>query len=106
MARARIGVPESAKQGEVVEITALIQHPMETGYRPAPNGQIVPRDIIRRLTCSLDGEELVSIELHPAVSANPFVSFTLVAERSGTLAFAWTGDNGFAQTETATLTVA
>jgi sulfur-oxidizing protein SoxZ len=105
MARALIKLPETAAPGEVIEIRALIQHPMETGYRPGPNGNILPRDIIRRFTCAYDGEVVFSAELHPAIAANPFLSFTTVAVRTGTVTFTWEGDNGFQQTETATLTV-
>jgi sulfur-oxidizing protein SoxZ len=106
MARALINVPASAKPGEVIEIKTLIAHPMETGYRTGPNGRMLPREIIRRFTCAYDGEVVFSAELHPAVAANPFIVFTTVATASGTLTFTWEGDNGFSQTETATLTVA
>ena len=82
-----------------------IAHPMETGYRPGADGRVLPRDIIRRLTCTYDGEVVFSAELHPAVAANPFVAFTTVATVTGPLTFTWEGDNGFSQTETATLTV-
>jgi sulfur-oxidizing protein SoxZ len=106
MARALINVPASAAPGEVVEIKTLIAHPMETGYRPGPNGQMLPRDIIRRFTCAYDGEVVFSAELHPAIAANPFIAFTTVATATGTLTFTWEGDNGFTQIETVTLTVA
>jgi sulfur-oxidizing protein SoxZ len=106
MARALIKLPDAAVPGEVIEIRTLIQHPMETGYRPGPNGKILPRDIIRRFTCVYDGEVIFSAELHPAIAANPFLSFTTVATRTGPVTFTWEGDNGFTQTETATLTVA
>ena len=106
MARALIKLPDTATPGEVIEIRALIQHPMETGYRPGPNGTILPRDIIRRFTCAYDGEVIFAAELHPAIAANPFLSFTTTATRSGPVTFTWEGDNGFSQTETATLTVA
>src|SRR5690349_19989126 len=106
MARALIKLPDTAARGEVVEIRALIQHPMETGYRPGPNGTILPRDIIRRFTCVYDGEVVFSAELHPGIAANPFLSFTTIATGTGPVSFTWEGDNGFSQTETATLTVA
>ncbi|TIS17936.1 MAG: thiosulfate oxidation carrier complex protein SoxZ, partial [Mesorhizobium sp.] len=48
MARALVNVPKTARQGEVVEIKAMIAYPMETGYRIGPNGSNIPRDIIRR----------------------------------------------------------
>jgi sulfur-oxidizing protein SoxZ len=106
MARALIKLPETAAPGEVIEIRTLIQHPMETGYRPGPNGKLLPRDIIRRFTCLYDGEVVFSAELHPAIAANPFIAFTTVATVTGPVTFTWEGDHGFSQTETATLTVA
>ena len=44
--------------------------------------------------------------MHPAIAANPYLTFTLRADESGILAFTWEGDNGFSQTETRALTVA
>jgi sulfur-oxidizing protein SoxZ len=106
MASVLVNMPKTAKRGQVIEIKTLIAHPMETGYRTGPNGRMLPREIIRRFTCAYDGEAVFSAELHPAVAANPFIVFTTVATASGTLTFTWEGDNGFSQTETATLTVA
>jgi sulfur-oxidizing protein SoxZ len=105
MARALINCPKTARKGEVIEIRTLISHAMETGYRPGADGRIVPRDILRRFSCRYNGEEVFSIDLFPAVAANPFIGFTTVAVASGTLSFTWSGDNGFSQTETATITV-
>ena len=51
MARTLINIPSSPKRGEVIEIRALIQHPMETGYRPGADGKTLPRDIVRRFAC-------------------------------------------------------
>ena len=105
MARALINVPPKARHGEIVEIKVLISHPMESGYRVGPNGTRIPRDIIREFTCSYNGEEIFRAELSPAIAANPFLSFCTTATESGTLTFRWTGDNGFAATETAAITV-
>jgi sulfur-oxidizing protein SoxZ len=105
MARALINVPAKAKRGDIIEIKALIAHPMESGYRAGPDGTRVPRDIIREFTCSYNGEEIFRAELSPAIAANPFLSFHTTATESGTLTFRWTGDNGFAATGTAEITV-
>ena len=48
MARALITVPKTAKRGDIIEIRALVQHPMETGYRRSSEGDLLPRDLIRR----------------------------------------------------------
>jgi len=106
MARALITMPKTAKRGEIVEIRTLIAHPMETGYRAGSDGRTLPRDIIRRFSCRYNGELVFSADLYPAISANPYLAFNVVANASGTLSFSWEGDNGFSQTESAALTVA
>jgi sulfur-oxidizing protein SoxZ len=105
MARALVTMPTTAKRGDIVEIRTLIAHPMETGYRPGADGAILPRNLIRRFNCRYDEVLVFSAELFPAVAANPFISFFTVATASGTLRFSWEGDNGFAQTESVSLTV-
>ena len=105
MARALINVPATARRGDIIEIKALISHPMETGYRTGPDGSLVPRDIIQRFACTYNGEEVFSVDLFPAIAANPFFSFTTVATESGLLAFRWIDDQGRAQLETAKITV-
>ena len=105
MARALINVPAKAKRGDVIEIKTLISHTMETGFRPNDMGKQIPRDIITDFICRYNGEEIFRAELFPAISANPFFTFTTVATESGTITFEWTGDNGFSATESAKITV-
>jgi sulfur-oxidizing protein SoxZ len=104
-ARALINVPRKAKRGDVIEIKTLISHVMETGFRHGTNGQMIPRDIITSFTCTYDGEEIFSTQFYPAIAANPFLTFHAVATESGTIAFHWTGDNGFEVTEEAKIVV-
>ena len=105
MSRALINVPAKAKRGEVIAIKTLISHNMETGFRYSNVGERIPRDIITRFVATYNGEEIFSAELHPAMAANPFITFHTVATDSGTVEFKWTGDNGFSATEQATITV-
>ena len=105
MANALINVPPRAKRGEIIEIKTLVSHPMETGYRRTQLGAPIPRDIIRTFVCTYNGTEIFRAELHPAIAANPFLVFSTVATESGTLGFQWTGDNGFALTESAAIRV-
>jgi sulfur-oxidizing protein SoxZ len=102
---ALINVPARARRGEVVEIKALISHVMETGHRRTQDGVLIPRDIIRLFVCTYNGAEVFRAELHPAIAANPFFQFSTIAGESGTLAFHWTGDNGFSVTESAGIVV-
>ena len=105
MAGALVNIPLRAKRGEVIEIKALISHPMETGYRHDQSGRAVPRDIINRFVCTYNGEEVFRADLFPAIAANPFLSFFTVATESGVIALAWTDDDGKTNIKTATITV-
>jgi sulfur-oxidizing protein SoxZ len=104
-ARTLLNVPAKATRGEVIEIKTLIQHPMETGFRVGLNGALIPRDIITSFVATYNGEEIFRAEFFPAISANPFVTFFTTATESGTIAFRWTGDNGFSATAEAPITV-
>ena len=105
MTNVLINAPKTAKPGEVVEIKALIMHPMETGFRPGTNGRIIPRDIIERFVATWNGAEIFRMEMSPAIAANPFVSFFAVATESGTIGFRWTGDEGFVAEHQVAVTV-
>jgi len=105
MARTLVNVPAKAKRGEIITIKTLISHIMETGFRHSSIGVPIPREIIDTFVCTYNGEEIFRATLHPAIAANPFITFHTVATESGTIAFKWTGDNGFSATETAKITV-
>ena len=105
MPRSLINVPAKAKRGEVIEIKTLISHDMESGYRPDSTGRMIPRNIINLFVASYNGVEIFRAELHPAIAANPFLSFTTIATESGRIDFTWTGDNDFSATETAQIIV-
>jgi sulfur-oxidizing protein SoxZ len=105
MARALVSVPAKAKKGQVVEMRALISHPMETGFRPDRTGKMIPRDIIHTFTCTYNGAEVFRASLYPAISANPFLSFTTIATESGELEFRWEADDGKVFAEKAKIVV-
>jgi len=105
MARTLIKAPASARRGEIITISTIIGHPMETGFRPGADGQVLPRDIIQHFTCHYNDELVFSAELFSAIAANPLIAFHTVATTSGTLRFSWEGDHGFRHTESVTLNV-
>ena len=105
MARTLITAPSGARRGETVTLRVLLQHPMESGYRVGADGRLLPRDIVRRFSCSWNGERVVAVELFPAIAANPYLEFSALALDSGTLVFAWEGDHGFQHREQRAITV-
>jgi sulfur-oxidizing protein SoxZ len=105
MANVLVNAPRTARKGDVIEIKALIMHVMETGYRPGTNGRIIPRNIIQDFSATWNGREIFRMKMSPAIAANPFVSFSAVARESGTIAFRWSGDEGFAAEHQVAITV-
>ncbi len=103
--RVLLNVPKTARKGEPIEVKILISHPMESGHRRNEMGQLVPRMIIHDFRCTYNGVEVLTLQLSPAVAANPFLSFAARADASGTLDFTWTDDSGATQTETAHIEV-
>lgn len=107
MARTLIDKPERAQPGEVLRLRVMIGHPMESGFRVDTQGKLAPRKIIRRFTCHNGNVQVFGADFHPAVAANPYVAFYVVAPAaSTTLSLRWTGDDGFEHAETVALTVA
>ena len=45
--RTIVRMPGQASRGQIVEITAIAQHDMESGFRSTERGERIPRDITR-----------------------------------------------------------
>jgi sulfur-oxidizing protein SoxZ len=97
---------KEVRKGEAVEVKTLVGHVMESGQRHGPDGKLIPRMIINRFTCELDGMFVFGCDLESAISANPYFAFKFRPQRSGTLTFTWIDDEGtrIAATETVTVT--
>jgi sulfur-oxidizing protein SoxZ len=106
LVRVLLNVPKQVRMGEAFDVKLLISHPMESGQRRDAMGLAIPRDIINRLVCTLDQDVVFEMSLFPAIAANPFFAFSVIAERSGTLKVTFTDDHGTTQTETAPVEVA
>ena len=96
---ARIVVPAAAKQGEIINIRALFQHPMETGYRRDHMGSPIPRHIIKTFAAVYNGVEIFRADMTQGIAANPYFAFSTVATESGEMTFTWTDDHGAAHSE-------
>jgi sulfur-oxidizing protein SoxZ len=94
MASNRIKVPDSARRGAVIEIRAMVMHPMENGFNVDTQGTAIPVHIITDFVCRYLGEEVVRVRLEPGLAANPYFSFYLQAHRSGAVEFEWTDQDG------------
>jgi sulfur-oxidizing protein SoxZ len=85
---------KEAKKGDIVEVKALVAHIMETGQRKDTKGNVIPRKILNKFICTVNGKEVFSADFEPAVSANPFIQFRFRAQESGPVVLTWIDDDG------------
>lgn len=90
----RVKVPKTAKINEIIEIKTLISHPMHSGRAVDGDGNLVPRHIINSFRVYFNNTEIMSVDLKPSVSANPFFTFPFKVTDSGTFDFVWVEDGG------------
>ena len=92
--RPRIKLPRKIAAGVPFAVRTRITHPMHTGLRHDGKGKIVPRRIINRFEVRFEGEPAFAVDLHPAVSADPYFQFTMAVPGPGLLEFRWLDDDG------------
>ncbi len=90
----RVAVPEAAAAGEIFTARTIINHPMETGLRRDSSGLPVPIRIAERFTCRANGTVVFAAKLEPAISANPYIAFSLQLTETARLDFEWIDTTG------------
>ena len=94
MLHARLILPPSPAAGEIVMVRLLLQHPMETGYRQDMDGKVIPRNVVRWVSCELDAREVFRAEPSSGLSANPLFEFPVRVQRSAAWLVRWEDDRG------------
>jgi len=83
-----------AHKGDLVEVKALVYHPMETGQRKDNSGNPIPRKILNKFVCTVAGRQVFSADFDTAISANPYIRFKFKAAESGPVILTWIDDDG------------
>lgn len=82
-------------KGEVVEVKALMTHPMETGRRKDKDGNLVPAHYIQTVELLHNGNLMMEAEWGGAISTNPFFSISLNNVAAGdTIEVRWVDNKG------------
>ena len=90
----------ATSSGEVTEVQALIQHPMDSGYVKDAQGQIIPPHFIQQLTFECNGKAVFVADWGTAVSKDPYVKFAFKGAAKGDeLKVSWIDNKG--ETDTA-----
>jgi len=85
--------------GEVTEVQALIQHPMDTGLVKDAKGDLIPAHFIQQLTFEHNGKKVFVADWGPAVAKDPYVKFSFKGGQKGDdLKIAWVDNTGATDT--------
>ena len=105
MASKSIKLKAKAENGETT-VKALIKHPMETGRRKdKESGKVVPSHYIQEVSCSYQGEPVMTAEWGPTISKNPFLSFTFTGGAAGEeIEMSWKDNTGDSDSASAIIT--
>ena len=102
---ASIKMKAKAENGETT-VKALIKHPMETGRRKdKETGEAIPIHYIKEITCSYQGEPVLTTDWGPTISKNPFLSFTFTGGTAGEeIELTWKDNKDDSDSASATIT--
>ena len=92
----------ATSNGDITEVQALIQHPMDSGFVKDAKGELIPAHFIQELRFEHDGKDVFVADWGPAVSKDPYVKFSFKGAKKGNdLKISWTDNKGGSDTTTA-----
>src|SRR6266567_4235162 len=92
----------ATSNGDITEVQALIQHPMDSGFVTDAKGALIPSHFIQELTFEYDGKSVFVADWGPAVSKDPYVKFAFKGGKKGDeLKVSWIDNKGASDTTVA-----
>ena len=89
----------ATSNGDVTEVQALIQHPMDTGLVKDAQGALIPPHFIQQLTFEHNGKKVFLADWGPAVAKDPYVKFSFKGAAKGDdLKISWVDNTGATDT--------
>ena len=81
--------------GDSVDVQALIQHPMDSGFVKDDKGEIIPAHHIEIVTFEHKGKTVLTAYWGPAVSKDPYLKFSFKGGMKGDpLKVSWVDNMG------------
>ncbi|MFP4251948.1 MAG: thiosulfate oxidation carrier complex protein SoxZ [Guyparkeria sp.] len=81
--------------GDVLDVKALIRHPMETGNREDKStGEKIPADYIETMSVEVNGENVMDANLSAGVSKNPYLNIKVPGKKGDEVKITWKSNTG------------
>ncbi len=87
--------PKKYANGEVVNVSFMVMHPMETGMRKdKKTGEIVPAQYINSVKFEYKGKVITTMNVWESLSANPVFTTYMKIDGEGELRVTYTENTG------------
>lgn len=94
MSSTSIKLKATAKDG-MVEVKALIAHPMESGQRKdEETGKLIPKHYITNVTVTANDKTVFSSQWGGAISKNPYLAFSYQGKVGDKIKLSWKDSKG------------
>ena len=97
----RILLPPRIVKDAVINVRALLSHPMFTGLGRDAEGHPIPAYFVNDVEVTYGGERIAHFQWTSGISKDPFVAFNLRATREAPLTVTWKDNKGGVYTQSA-----
>jgi sulfur-oxidizing protein SoxZ len=97
----KIILPTKITRNAVINIRALLLHPMLTGMSRDQAGIPVPAFFVNDVVVTYGGEQVAHFEWSSGISRDPFVGFSLRAAKEAPVTVTWKDNKGGVYTQSA-----
>ncbi len=96
--------PKKYKTGDVIKVSFMIMHPMETGMRKdKKSGKLIPADYINEVKFLYEGKPFTTMKVWESVSTNPVFTIGFKVPGKGKLTVTYKTSTGEVGEKTMTL---
>lgn len=94
-----IKLKAKAIDGGLIEVKALMTHPMETGLRKDSAGALIPAHFISEVVVTANDKEVMKASWGGSISKNPYMAFTYKGAAGDKVKLTWKDTKGGTDTD-------
>ncbi|TKI71073.1 thiosulfate oxidation carrier complex protein SoxZ [Sulfurimonas crateris] len=87
--------PNKFKNGDIVKVSFMVMHPMETGLRKdKKTGKYIPAEYIKNVKFEYNGKVFTNMNVWETLSVNPVLTTYMKVDGEGTIKVTFTDNEG------------
>ncbi|MBE0514236.1 thiosulfate oxidation carrier complex protein SoxZ [Sulfurimonas sp.] len=87
--------PNKFKNGDIVKVSFMVMHPMETGLRKdKKTGKFIPAEYIKNVKFEYNGKVFTNMNVWETLSVNPVLTTYMKVDGEGTIKVTFTDNEG------------